>query len=99
MDSGNMNNAQLTLILNECNCTMADVTGRSRKASIVEARQIIAYIMRMDDCYYHEITRTINRDRSTAIYSVERVYKLLSIGDKRTKYLIERLKELENEKE
>ena len=78
---------------------MSDVICNSRKANIVEARQIIAYIMRMDDCYYHEITRTINRDRSTAIYSVERVYKLLSIGDKRTKYLIERLKELENEKE
>lgn len=78
---------------------MADVTGRSRKASIVEARQIIAYIMRRNGAKYHEICRTINRDRSTAIYSVERVYRLLSIGDKRTKYLIERLKEFENEKE
>ena len=94
-----MNERQIEFLMNECNCTMADVTGRSRKANIVEARQIIAYIMRMDDCYYREITRTINRDGSTAIYSVDRVYKLLSIGDKRTKYLIERLKELENEKE
>ena len=81
-------------MLNECKCTISDIIGRSRKANIVETRQIIAYAMRMNDCYYHEITRTINRDRSTAIYSVERVYKLLSIGDKRTKYLIERLKEL-----
>ena len=94
-----MNERQIEFLMNECNCTMADVTGRSRKASIVEARQIIAYVMRSNDCYYHEITRTINRDRSTAIYSVERVYKLLSIGDKRTKYLIERLKGFENGKE
>lgn len=76
---------------------MSEITGSSRKSNIVEARQVIAYAMRLNDCYYHEITRTINRDHSTAIYSVERVYKLLSIGDKRTKYLIERLKELENE--
>ena len=94
-----MNNAQLTLILNECNCTMADVTGRSRKASIVEARQIIAYIMRRNGAKYHEICRTIGRCSSNCIYAADRIYTLLGVGDKRTKYLINEIKELENEKE
>lgn len=90
-----MNEQQLAFILNECNCTMSDVICNSRKANIVEARQIIAYIMRRNGAKYHEITRTIGRDRSTAIYAVDRIYTLLGVGDKRTKYLIERLKELE----
>lgn len=90
-----MTERQIEFLLNECKCTLSNVTNKSRKANIVEARQIIAYIMRRNGAKYHEICRTIGRSHQTCIYAVDRIYTLLSVGDKRTKYLIERLKGLE----
>lgn len=57
------------------------IWGKSRKKEIVRKRQIICYVL--SDSFNHgpsEIGRTVNRDHSTVIHSIETVKRDMKIS-------------------
>lgn len=64
------------------------VTSKSRKPHLVEARQITAYLMRNKNTL-KEIANKLNQAHPTVFYSINKIEDLISIKDSRITQILE----------
>ncbi len=73
-----LNKRLIEVVTNVCGVDWHRIVGRTRKVEVIIARHLYCYISRIEfGCTFKAIGRTINRDHTSAIHSVNVVVDML----------------------
>jgi chromosomal replication initiator protein len=93
-------NSLINSVLDEFEITRDDLYSNSRKKSISQSRQVLAYLLKMYlKMPVKKIAKMLKRNHSTISHSIKKIDQSLLIGNNKLKTKIDNIKEkIENEK-
>ena len=70
-------------------CTPEQIMGKSKKASVANARALLQYALRERGWHFARIGRAFNTDHSPALYNHRKVAKALALAESYKKAMTE----------
>lgn len=85
-------NKIISVVCDYYGVTQKEIISKSRKRNIVNARQVLSYLLRKNKLTYHYIGKLLSRNHSTIVQSCKVIEDLLQVD----RNMVNDIKKIEN---